>query len=126
MSIAAHLARNFVIGGFIVVSISYLATFFDPLIAAIWWSFPLSLVPSLYFAHSSGKKNKFLAEFSMSTTYALSLLVISTLALAHFFRMTPDKDGIVLPILKESGVWFVFSIIFYFVVKRLGLSKKFM
>jgi hypothetical protein len=40
--------------------------------------------------------------------------------------MTPDKDGIVLPILKASGVWFVFSIIFYFVVKRLGLNKKFM
>jgi hypothetical protein len=58
------LFKNFLLGGLIVASISYIATYVDPLIGAIWWSFPLTLVTSLWFMHSHGKNNTYLAKFA--------------------------------------------------------------
>jgi len=40
---------NFLLGGTIVASVSYIATFMNPVLASIWWSFPLSIIPSMYF-----------------------------------------------------------------------------
>ena len=116
--------RNFVLGGFVVSSVSWIATYFNPLIAAIWWSFPLSLVPSLYFAHTKGKSNEYLSKFALSTTYALVLLFLSTYALSYFLGQS--KDDVLTPVAKSAGVWFVGSIVFYSAVKFFKLDKKFM
>ena len=70
-NILHSLIQNFIIGGSIIASISYLGTFFDPLIGAIWWSFPISLLPTLFFMQKHGKDNKYIAKFTISTTYAL-------------------------------------------------------
>ena len=118
------IVKNFLLGGFIVSSISYVGTYFDPLLGAIWWSFPLSLLPSLWFMHLHGKDNEYLARFSISTTYALGLLLISTCALFYFYKRT--KTGFWGPIVKSSAIWLVCSILFYMGIKYFNLEKKFM
>ena len=76
-SLFYDLLQNFVLGGLISASISYIGTYLSPLLGAIWWSFPISLIPTSYFMKESGKSNKFIAKFTLSTTYALILLLIT-------------------------------------------------
>ena len=119
------LIQNFLIGGFIVTSVSYIGTFMSPLLGAIWWSFPLSLLPSIYFMHQQNKNNQYISEFALSTTFALLLLFISTYALSYFIKHEPNNE-IFYPILKTAAVWIVLSIVFYLIVERFGLTKYFM
>lgn len=118
------LAFNFLLGGSIVASVSYIGDQMSPLLGAIWWSFPLSLLPSLYFMRSNGKSNTYLAQFSLSTTYALALLASSTICLAFFLRRSQDEFAV--PVMKTTAVWLILSIVFYATVKLLGLERKFM
>jgi len=118
------LIQNFIIGGSIIASISYLGTFVDPLIGAIWWSFPISLLPTLFFMQKHGKDNKYIAKFTVSTTYALVLLVLSTALLSYYIKNS--KTSLWIPILKTSGMWLVASVIFFGIVKHFKLADKFM
>ena len=68
---------NFILGGFLISSISWIALKFNSLIAAIWWSFPFTLIPSLIIAHSKGKSNAFLSKFMYGALYSAILLFIS-------------------------------------------------
>lgn len=122
-SVTYNLVRNFIFGGLITSGISYFGTYVDPLLAAICWSFPTSLIPTLYFMHKSGKKNSYISQFTYSTTYALGLLVIFCLFLAYLLKR---ENGIVYPIIKSTMMWCVCSIIFYYVIKYNKLENKFM
>ena len=122
-NILQSLLYNFVLGGILTISISYISTYLDPLLAAIWWSFPLSLIPSMWYMKHHGKDNKYIAKFSLSTTYALSLLVISTIALYYFFKETENSFWI--PIAKASCIWLFCSILFFCSIKYFKLEKKF-
>lgn len=122
-SLAKDLAQNFVIGGLITMSISYIGTYLSPLVAAIWWAFPVSLLPTLYFMHKSGKPNKYLAYFSYTTTFALIVLFFTTMAMSRFYEN--DKKSFFVPILKTIGVWAILSVIYYYIVKLSGLEDRF-
>lgn len=122
-SLIYDLFQNFLLGGLITASISYLGTYLDPLLGAIWWSFPISLIPTIYFMRQSGKKNKYISQFTYSTTYAIILLVISCLFLGYYLKR---EDGILYPILKATLVWFVCSTLFYYIIKHYKLEEKFM
>ena len=71
----------------------------------------------------SGKKNSYISQFAYSTTYAIGLLVISCLFLGYYLK---TEDGIMYPILKATLVWFICSILFYYIVKHYKLEEKFM
>ena len=118
-----HIIENFLMGGSIVSSISYIATYLNPLLGAIWWSFPLSLIPSLWYMKQHDKSNSYLAKFSLSTTYALILLVISTLGLYYFFNN--ENYSFWVPVGKASLLWFVCSIVFYRAIKYFRLESRF-
>ena len=118
-----NLVQNFLMGGAIVASISYIGTFMDPLLGAIWWSFPVSLLPTIYFMKKNKKNNKYIAKFTLSTTFALILLLISCLCLSYFISR---ETGLLIPILKSASIWLISSIIFYFTIKYLHLEKKFL
>ena len=122
-SLINDLFQNFLLGGLITASISYLGTYLDPLLGAIWWSFPISLIPTIYFMQQSGKKNNFISKFTYSTTYAISLLVISCWFLGYYLS---KEKGILIPILKSTFIWLICSIIFYYTVKHYNLEDKFM
>ena len=117
-----ELFQNFIMGGLITASISYIGTYMDPLLGAIWWSFPISLIPTIYFMKETGKSNKFIAQFTISTTYSLVLLFISCFFMGHYLNRS---DDIAMPIIKAIGIWFIASVIFYTVIKRFKLDTKF-
>lgn len=117
-----ELFQNFIMGGLITASISYIGTYMDPLLGAIWWSFPISLIPTIYFMKDTGKSNKFIAQFTISATYSLVLLFISCFFMGHYIN---TSDDIAMPIIKAIGVWFIASVIFYNVIKRFKLDTKF-
>ena len=117
-----ELFQNFIMGGLITASISYIGTYMDPLLGAIWWSFPISLIPTIYFMKETGKSNKFIAQFTISTTYSLVLLFISCFFMGHYLNRS---DDIAMPIIKAISVWFIASVIFYTVIKLFKLDTKF-
>ncbi len=119
-----QLIQNFIIGGFVIASVSYLATFLDPVLAAIWWSFPISLLPSMYYMYTQGKDFKYIGRFTMTTTYALIVLFFTTFAIGYFYNR--EKNNFWMPILKGVGVWILLSSIYYIGIRTLGLEKKFM
>jgi len=118
-----NLIINFLIGGFVTSSISYSGTFLSPMVAAIWWAFPVSLLPSMYYMHQQGKDNNYIANFTLITTYALIILFFTTMALGYFFKW--EKNSFWFPVLKSVGVFLVLSIIYYTLIKRFNLEKYF-
>ena len=116
------LVVNFIIGGTITASISYLATFLSPILAAIWWAFPISLFPSMYYMHRQGKSNKYISKFTITTTYALIILFITTMALGKFFR---EDKGFWPPIGKTAIVWIILGSIYYGLIRKFDLEKYF-
>jgi len=117
-----NLIQNFFIGGFITASISYTATFLSPVLAAIWWAFPVSLLPSMYYMHQQGKSFKDISKYTITTTYALIILFITTFALGHFFR---DSKTFWPPVGKSVIVWVVLSGIYFMIIKKFKLEKYF-
>ena len=74
--IKAQLFRNFVSGGFVIASVSYLATFYDPIIASIWWSYPISIIPVIYFMKQNDMTNSHISKFLLGITVVSILTII--------------------------------------------------
>ena len=123
-SVVINLIQNFLIGGTLVALTSYVGTFFSPLVGAIFWSFPISILPTLYFMKQNNKSNEYISKFTLSTTYALALLVVTTFFLSYFIKQ--ERKGITKAVLKTTIVWLVSSILFYILVKYFDLENKFM
>ena len=117
---------NFLLGGTIVASVSYLATFMNPVLASIWWSFPLSILPSMYFMKQNGKSNEYISKFLLSTTFALILLVICTFLISHYLKQSSDSEGIFPAIVKATAWWSVCSVFFYLSIIYSPYKKYFM
>tara|TARA_R110002074_G_scaffold200567_1_gene368464 strand:- start:70 stop:420 length:351 start_codon:yes stop_codon:yes gene_type:complete len=111
-----HLLINFIFGGVIVASTSIIGNNFNPVISAIFWSFPYTLIPSIYYIKRSGKSNKYIAEFIKKISYSLVLLFIALTILAHFIG---KGDKLILSVIKTIMIWLFFSIIFYYIMKNI-------
>ena len=124
-SIYEKILQNFLIGGLVIATVSFLASFENPVIAAIIWSYPLSIVPSMYIMKQNHHSDQYIAKFLFSTTFALILLMICTLSLSHFLIHLKPSDSITPAILKSTGVWAVCSILFYLITEYGGYKKYF-
>lgn len=120
------LLTNFLVGGTVVATVSAFANYLNPLAGAIWWSFPLSILPTVYFLRAHGKSNHYVSSFLLSTTFAIVLLVATTLILSYYFgQLSPNDPGWWVVVLKTVGWWVVMSGVFYGVVKWGGLEGWF-
>jgi len=125
-SIVFNMTKNFFMGGVIVSVVSLVGTFFNPLLGAIVWSFPASLIPTLYFMKAEKKSNKYLSQFALSSSYGIGLLLAGTLLLSYFLKHSPEKEHLLIPISKMAGGWVVCAILFYVFVKYFHLETRFM
>ena len=117
---------NFLVGGTVVATVSVFATWMSPIAGAIWWSFPLSIIPSIYFLRYHGKSNQYVSVFLRSTTYAISLLVLATLIMSYYFsKLKPYDEKWSIAIFKTVGWWIFLSSIFYFIVNKFNWDKWF-
>lgn len=124
LSISGELMKNFIMGGTIISSVSYLAAFVSPLIAAIVWSYPFSILPTVYFMKTQGKSNLRISKFLFSTSYAFVLLLIATLAMGLLMKNDTSDTGIA-SIMKATGIWFVGAIGMYAAVYATGTAHYF-
>ena len=109
--VPAQLIRNFVLGGAVVASTSYLATFFNPLVGAIWWSYPFTIMPTIYFLKENKKSKEYIGKFLFSTVFAFILLIACVIIIRYYLNNT--KNTFFYCILKASGWWLLLAIIFY-------------
>lgn len=124
LSIGGELVKNFIMGGTIISSVSYLATFVSPLIAAIVWSYPFSILPTVYFMKTQGKSNARISKFLFSASYAFALLLVATLAMGLLMKNDTSDTGIA-SIMKATGIWFVGAVVMYVGVYATGTAHHF-
>jgi hypothetical protein len=60
---------NFLLGGISVACTSVLGNYMSPLAGAIFWAYPITIIPSLFFMKQNGKDNEYLSKFLISTTF---------------------------------------------------------
>ena len=121
-----NLLQNFVIGGLAVAITSYLGTFLSPLAGAIFWAYPITILPSIFFMKENGKNNKEIGKFLFSTTFALILLMAVTLALSYLIKNAPEKQSLWIAVGKSTGVFLLGSAIYFGIIKAFKLQKYFM
>ena len=117
---------NFILGGISVAGTSVVGNFMNPLAGALFWSYPITIIPSLFFMKDSGKSSEYLAKFLVSTTFSLILLGITTFAMSYFIGQDKKLTNFVMDIGKGTLVYFVSASLFYLIIKILGLSHYFM
>ena len=114
---------NTVVGaGLSSAGVYYLAMNVDPLIAAIAWTLPFTMIFPIYNMHVQKKSNSFISSYLRTQTYSMFLLVAYMYATAYFVDKASKSDGIIIPMLQGFGVWAVLSIIYYVLVR--SFSKK--
>jgi len=116
---------TFLIGGCIVLSVSYIATYINPLLASFVWAYPISIIPSIYYMKLNNKSNQYISKFLFSTTFSLIILFITTYSMSYYFK-TLKSSTITLPIIYGSLWWLVLSVLFYYCIKYFKLDTYFM
>ena len=124
LSVGSELVKNFIMGGFIISSVSYLATFVSPLIAAIVWSYPFSLLPTVYFMKKNGAPNAQVSKFLFSSSYAFILLILATLSMG-FMLKNDNSNGGIASICKATAIWAIGAVILYAGVYATGTAHHF-
>ena len=121
--VGPRLFRNFILGGLTIASVSYMATFLNPMVASIWWSYPISIIPVLYFMKQNGVNNSHMSKFMLGITVVTSLTLVSCYLLSYFIKNS--KDELLEPIIKASLFWILSSAIFYVLVNYFGYESYF-
>ena len=99
---------NTVLGaGISSAGVYYLAMNVDPLIAAIVWTLPFTMIFPVYNMHAQKKSNSFISSFLRTQTYSMVLLVAFLYATAYFIDAAPKGSGVVVPMLQGFGGWFM-------------------
>jgi len=108
--------------GISAAGVYYLAMHVDPLIAAIAWTLPFTMIFPIYNMHGEKKSNAFISKFLRTQTYSMFLLVAFLYATAYFIDIAPKGGGVIVPMLEGFAVWAVLGIAYYIAVKK--FSKK--
>ena len=117
---------NFILGGIAVAGTSVLGTYMSPLAGAVFWSYPITIIPSLFFMKQEGKDNLYLSKFLLSTTFGVLLLCITTIAMGQFIKHSDKNASLWNPIGKGTLVYGAAGGLFFLIVKFAGLEHYFM
>lgn len=110
-----NLIINFLIGGITVSGTSYLGTFLSPVHGAIFWSYPFTIIPTIYFMKLSNKENEYISHFIISSALAFIILISTLIFMSNVIKDTNDNENIIIPIIYSTIFWIVISIIFFYV-----------
>lgn len=112
------LLQNFLLGGFVVSITSYTVTFVDPIMGSIICSYPISILPIIYYMKTNGKTNKNISNFLFNTTFALLILMITTWVIGYFLKHTHEQESIWPSIIKSNIVWLLFGVMYYYIFSQ--------
>jgi len=122
-NIIPQLFKNFVLGGLTIASVSYMATFLNPILASIWWSYPISIIPVIYFMKQNKVTNAHISRFLLGITVVSILTILCCYLLSYFIKNS--KTGLFEPIVKSSLIWLIGCALFYALVKYGGYMEYF-
>ena len=109
---------NFITGGTVVASVSVLATYMSPVLGAIWWSFPFTILPSIYFMRKHGRSNQDVSMFLKNSTFAFMLLLIAVYSMSYYFKnLSAFDNNWWIAVGKGTTIWLIGAIIFYVIYK---------
>lgn len=106
-----EMIQQFIMGGTIIAITSYLAIYMNPTLAAIFWSFPLSLLPVIIFMWMQNSPRSSIADYANSTAISLINLGLFVLVLGYLMKNT--KYSLPINILISTGAWFIGSALLY-------------
>ena len=92
-----------------------LATYFDPLIAAVIWSYPLTMLFPVIEMNRNKVPNKKISAYLKAQTYTMVLLLVWLYATGHFIGQIKQGDSLTPALIKGSAVWLVCGVIYFFV-----------
>lgn len=124
--IITNIIQNFILGGAAVAFTSYLGTFLNPLAGAIFWAYPITILPTIFFMKKQNKPNKYISKFLFSTTFALILLMGVTLLLSYLIGHAPVGQSLWVSVRKSIYGFLIGAISYYVIIKVLNLEKYFM
>lgn len=106
-----QLGRNFLMGGILISSVSYVATFLSPMMAALWWACPFTILPTLYFMKKNNVSNEKLSFFLKRSMVALVILIGTLWLMHHYFsrKMTFTQVCVV-----TTLWWMLFCLVVFF------------
>ena len=84
MPSGAGLLNTFFGAGFTSALVYYLATDIEPLIAAIIWTLPFTMIFPVYNMHKNKKSNAFISNYLKTQTFTMILLLVFLYATAYF------------------------------------------
>ena len=97
----------------------YLATYFDPLIAAIIWSYPLTMVFPVVQMNKSGVPHARISNYLKAQTYTMVLLLVWLFSTGHFIGQIKDGSSIRPALIKGTGCWVVAGIVYYAIMSKI-------
>ena len=109
-----NLLAAFITGGITVAGTTYITKFLSPELGDIFWSFPLTLLPTVYFLFESGESAKQISKFVIGSAYTMLILLSF---LVTFFLAVRRGHTVPQATLLASGVWVVVSILYYYYKK---------
>jgi len=105
---------DFLVGGFVVTLVSYLGVFENPLIAALSWTYPLGLLPAIYFMKINGKSTQYISKFLFGIAITGILLLFTIYLMSYYIY---DTNNITTTILKVSVIWtLIVGVLYYYLL----------
>ena len=109
------LVINFFIGGITVVCVSFLANYVNPILAAILWSFPFTIVPAIDFLYKCNRSHQYVSNFLKKSSIYLILCMMTVYLMGFFIgRMEPYDKNYYKALLKSTICWILISSLFYY------------
>ena len=109
-----NLLTAFITGGITVAGTTYITQYLSPELGDIFWSFPLTLLPAVYFLFETGDSAKRIGEFVIGSAYTMFILLSF---LVTFFFAIRHGHSVYQATLIASGVWMLVSILYYYYKK---------
>lgn len=116
--------NSFIGAGLTASIVGYIVNYSDPLIGAILWTFPFTILFPIFNLHKNKKSNLFISKFLKTQSYTLFLLVVYLYSASYFVRTAESSQGMIIPLAKGSLVWLIVSIIYFIIMKKIGLDRE--
>ena len=124
--VVRDMAVNFALGGAAVAATSYLGTFLSPLAGAIFWAYPITILPTIFFMRQQRKSNSLISKFLLGTTFALILLMGVAYLLSYTIARASPAESLWIPVLKSTVGFLIGAGVYFGIIKLFGLEKYFM
>lgn len=117
MTLQSEVITSFFIGGFLLATITYLAKYLEPALAALVWASPIILLPSVVILWNNKVANKTIMNFVFISIPYLILTVIWQISFILILKKTSyleKPNGIIYAAIISIIIWILFALLFYY------------